>query len=73
MDLALGRVEEMPFPSQEVASLKAEIVSALQIRGLRLNRQAGDRDELPVDFRFIDLLLRASEDPERHLGSFAQV
>ena len=72
MDLALGRVEEMPFPSQEVASLKAEIISALQIRGLRLNRQAGDRDELPVDFRFIDLLLRASEDPERHLGSFAQ-
>ena len=66
MDLALGRVEEMP------SSLKAEIVSTLQIRGLLLKRQAGDRDELPVDFRFIDLLLRASEDPERHLGSFAQ-
>ena len=32
----------------------------------------GDRDELPLDFRFVDLLLRAAMDPERHLGPFAQ-
>ena len=44
----------------------------LSSRGLQLNRASGDRDELPIDFRFLDLLLRASEDPDTHLGGFAQ-
>ena len=28
--------------------------------------------KLPIDFRFLDLLLRASEDPDTQLGTFAQ-
>ena len=72
MDLALGLVHAMPFPAQDVALLRDRIVAVVRARGLALRRQVGDRDELPVDFRYIDLLLRASGDPERHLGGFAQ-
>ena len=32
----------------------------------------GDRNELPIDFWFLDLILRASADPEVHQGAFAQ-
>ena len=42
------------------------------MEGLSLPRLVGDLDELPMDFRFIDLLLRASGDPGHHLGGFAQ-
>ena len=72
MDLALGRVEAMPFPAQDVALLKDRVIAVLRDRGLSLQRLVADRDELPVDFRFLDLLLRASGDPWRHLGAFAQ-
>ena len=68
MDLALGRVEAMPFPSQEVAKLKDGIVVTLHEKGFTLQRLVGDRDELPIDFRLLHLLLRASADPEVHLG-----
>ena len=61
----------MPFPAQEVP-LKSKIVEVLQGRGLSLQRLEGDRDELPLDFRIVHFLLRASMDPERHLGTFAQ-
>ena len=72
MNLALGRVEAMPFPTQDVGQLEDQIIIVLSGRGLSLNRLAGDREELPVEFRFLDLLLRASGDPEVHLGTFAQ-
>ena len=41
-------------------------------RGLSLQRFEGDRDELLLDYRFVDFLLRAAMDLERHLGTFAQ-
>ena len=72
MDLALDRVEVMPFPAQDVAHHKDGMVAAQHQRGLSLQRLVGDRDELPIDFRFLDLLLRGSGDPEVHLDTFAQ-
>ena len=57
----------MPYPVHEVASLKSRIIGTLQERGFSLQRLDGDRDELPLDYRFIDLLLRSADDPERHL------
>ena len=42
-----------------MTSLKNEIVDGLSSRGLNLKREEGDRDELPIDFSFLDLLLRA--------------
>ena len=72
MDLALGRVKECPFPNEAVRELKDEIAKVLSSRGLQLRRESGDRDELPIDFRFLDLLLRAAEDPDTQPGAFAQ-
>ena len=72
MDLALGRIKECPFPIDAVTSLKNEIVDGLSSRGLNLKREEGDRDELPIDLRFLDLLLRAAQDPDKQLGSSAQ-
>ena len=34
-------------------------------------QEEGDREDVPLDFRYLDLLLRASRDPEVSLGSFA--
>ena len=53
MDLALGRIKKCPFPIEAVNSLKKEIVDSLSSRGLNLKREEGDRDELPIDFRFL--------------------
>ena len=47
-------------------------MNVLSSRGLQLNRAGGDRDELPLGFRFLDLLLRASDDPDTRLGGFTQ-
>ena len=72
VDLALGRVEKTPFPERDVLGLKQQIITNLEGEGLQLDRVNGDRNELPIDLRFLDLLVRASADPEVHLGAFAQ-
>ena len=72
MELALGRVKECSFPNEAVRELKDEVVDVLSSRRFQLKRESGDRDELPIDFRFFDLLFRASEDPDTQLGNFAQ-
>ena len=54
-------------PAQDVAQLEDRIITALSGRGLLLKRLVGDGDELPVDLRFLDLLLRASGDPSGQL------
>ena len=71
-DLAPGRVKECPFPSEAVRERKAGIVEATSARGLNLHGEEDDRNELPIDFRFLGLLLRASEDPDTQLVNFAQ-
>ena len=72
MALAVGKVENCPFDSSEVRSLKENVVADLEQDGLGLGRQEGDREDVPIDFRFLGLLLRAAEDPEVGLGQFAQ-
>ena len=44
---------------------------ALDSLGLVLSRQTDDTLEVPIDYRYLDLLFRASEDPEVGLASFA--
>ena len=72
MELALGQVRGCLFPNDAVRELKDEVVDVLSSRGFQQNREGGDRDELPIDFRFLDLLLRAAEDPDTQRGTFAQ-
>ena len=67
--LALGKVAECPFPSDEVKNLKAEVVRCAD--GYDLRREAADRIDTPIDFRFLQLLLTVAGDPEVHLGDFS--
>ena len=71
MQLALGRVSSCPFADDEIRHLKEEVIATLTTAGIGLFREEGDRKDLPIDFRFLDLLLRAAEDPEVGLGKFA--
>ena len=72
MELALGRVKERPFPNEAVSELKNEIVKVLSSRGHQLRRENDDRNELPIDFRFLSLLLRVTQDPDTKLGTFVR-
>ena len=70
-ELALGKVRDCPFVEEDISNLRQEIIDGLSSKGLNLLRQAGDRRDVPVDFRLLQLLLTAAEDPERGLGNFA--
>ena len=72
MALALGKVEGCPFDAKDTDALKNELIKDLEKHGLDIGRKQGDREELPIDFRFLGLLLKAAEDPEIGLGDFAQ-
>ena len=72
MALALGKVEGCPFDAKETVALKNELIEDMEKHGLDVGRKQGDREELPIDFRFLGMLLRAAEDPEIGLGDFAQ-
>ena len=54
----MGRVTECPFDAVEVSKVKEGIGSCAR------KKQRGDREEVPIDFRFLGLLLTADEDPE---------
>ena len=69
--LALGKVAECPFPSDEVKNLKAEVVQCAEANGYEMRREAADRINVPIDFRFLQLLLTVTVDPEVHLGDFS--
>ena len=72
MTLALGRVKECPFKPADVKALKDEVIMNLASMGMDLERSSGDRDDVPIDFRFLGFLLRAAEDPEVGIGNFAK-
>ena len=72
VSLALGRVKEPPFEAKAVRELKASAIAELHGRGIHLERKTGDREDVPIDKRYLDLLLRAAGDPEVGLGEYAQ-
>ena len=55
-----------------VQELKASAIAELQGRGFQLERKKGDREDVPIDKRYLDLLLRAAGDPDVGLGEYAQ-
>ena len=71
-DLALGFGERSSCLPDDISDLKERVTATLAEKSLHLERSARDRNELPIDYRFLDLLLRASADPEVLLGSFVQ-
>ena len=72
VDLAMGKVEESPFPSAEILQLKHAVIEVAGRAGVPIFRKDGDRVDVPIDYRFLDMLLRASEDPEVGIGEYAQ-
>ena len=72
MSLAAGRVEQFPFDAQSVRELKESTVAALKKHGFELRREVADKSDLPIDFRYLDLLRRAAGDLEVHLGPFGK-
>ena len=67
---ALGKVLLCPFSPEDIESLKQRVIDSLKGGGYELSRTAEDRTDTPIDFRFLQLLLDASEDPDVALGSF---
>ena len=72
MNLATGRVNASPFPRDAVESLKKRISRHLDESGIPLERHEEDRSEMPIDFRFMDQMLKAAQDPDRGIGEFAR-
>ena len=72
VSLAMGKVDPCPFPLDEVAELKRSLIGAAAGFGYQVERRPGDRSDVPVDDRFLNLLLRVAEDPETGLGEYAQ-
>ena len=68
----LGRVQENPFSEKDIQDLKQDVINELERASLELKREANDRRDVPIDFRYLDLLLKAAEDPEVGLGQFSQ-
>ena len=64
-ELLVGKVREWPFKAADVQELKNEVIVKLASTDMDLTWCLSDR---PIDFRFLDLLLRAAGDPEVDLA-----
>ena len=56
--LALGRIAANPFDPALITGLKSETISVREEHGLLVTREADDRSDVPIDYRYLDLLLR---------------
>ena len=72
VSLAMGKVETCLFRRVEVEALKQEIIQCALGYGFPLERKPGDRPDVPIDYRFLHLLLHLSGDPEVGLGEYSQ-
>ena len=57
--------------SDHMSLQKRGIIDESSRLGIVLRRKSRDRSDFQVDYRIIDILLLAAEDPEVYLGSFA--
>ena len=70
--LALGKISSCPFPPEETDALKQGVIGLLRTKGLFFGRPHEDRCDVPIDVRYLSLLLQASQDPESSLGEFSR-
>ena len=71
MKLALARVDSSPFSTESISNLKDETIGILEEHGLRMERNSIDHSDIPIDYRYMGLLLKAAKDPDAGLGDFA--
>ena len=55
MELSLGKVSKSPFTPASISELKNEVIKLAQSYGLEQHRAESDRNNVPMDFRFMDL------------------
>ena len=72
VSLALGKVKESPFEKRDIDELKGAVIAELEARGYTLGRCDSDREDVPIYYRYLGLLLRVAEDPEVGIGEYAQ-
>ena len=60
-----------PFQTSSVRELECSVASELERDGWRLERQADDRRDVRIGFRYKALVLDVTEDREISLGSYA--
>ena len=72
MKFALRKVEESPFGAEAISILKSRVIESVSRWGYSLKSSPQDRTDLPIDYRFLELLLDASGDPEVGPGLFAR-
>ena len=65
-------VKETPFSEEQVAALKRQVIEDMAEQGLQMRRDSQDRENVLLDYRFLELLLKATEDPDVTLGEFAR-
>ena len=65
-------MEESPFDQKAASNLEREVIESLSSKGYYMKSSPRDRTDIPIDFRFLELLLEASGDPEVGLGMFAR-
>ena len=66
------KLKPLLFQPDEILQLKQAVIDVAGRAGFRILRKSGDRSDVPIDYRFLDMLLRAAEDPEVGLGDYAQ-
>ena len=70
--LALEKISSCPFPPGEINELNRGVSNFHQTIGLLLERHHEDRRDVPIAFRYLSLLIPASQDPEISLGRVLQ-
>ena len=65
VELSVGHIKKSPFSDGAVAELKNEIIKLASSHGLELRRDQEDRDDVSIDFRFMQLVLDLAGDPGR--------
>ena len=71
VELSVGHIKRSPFSEEAIAELKGEVIKLGSSYWLELRRGADDRSNVPIDFRFMQLVLDLAGDSDVSLGSFA--
>ena len=69
MELVMRKVQQ--FDPASFQNLKDDVIHGLSARGSELRRTLEDRGDLPIDYRFLELLITAPHDSCVRLGSVA--
>ena len=72
VSLASGKVTECPFPAEEISVLNRELLGIASHHGFRMNGKPGDRTDVPIIFRFLQMLLQIADGSGDRLGDYSR-